>query len=387
MANYFRGSTTKDAVSYAVGETMVFELELVHDGKPMSCPLFRWELYGDDGRSSSGFAPGETGKLRLETSVNTPGFVRVIVTACAVDGSPLDGIDKFEGGAGADIDRIAQGVPDPEDFDSFWEAQLARLDEVKPELISKREIDSGDPDYAAYDLRIRSVGETPVSAILTMPKNAAPGSLKGRLSYHGYGFDGALVCRIPGTANLDISIHGHENCREQSYYDEYAKAHAGFGFNREENKRPETCFFLELILRDIQGARWLTSLPEYNGEGLEIAGGSMGAMQSVSVAAHIPNAEKLTIFIPWLCDLGGIKLGRMRGWRPEFDEGLRYFDTAAQALRVTCPVEITCGLGDYVCPPSGEVVLWHNFSSEKSIKFVQNMTHPYRPVEVIAYSR
>ncbi|MGN1129367.1 MAG: hypothetical protein ACI4T6_10505, partial [Candidatus Flemingiibacterium sp.] len=76
MANYFRGSTTKDAVSYAVGETMVFELELVHDGETMSCPLFRWELYGDDGRSSSGFAPGETGKIRLETSVNTPGFVR-----------------------------------------------------------------------------------------------------------------------------------------------------------------------------------------------------------------------------------------------------------------------------------------------------------------------
>ena len=32
MANYFRGSTTKNALGYACGEKMVFELELVHGG-------------------------------------------------------------------------------------------------------------------------------------------------------------------------------------------------------------------------------------------------------------------------------------------------------------------------------------------------------------------
>ena len=387
MANYFRGSTTKDAVSYKAGEEMIFELELVHDGKAFGVPLFKWECYGDDGVKETGIVPGESGKLTVRASVAVPGFVHVIVTALSCDGTPISGIDKFEGGAGAGIDEIAQGVPDPEDYDEFWAKQLETLDKVAPETLRKVEVDAGDPEYIAYDLRIKSVGEVPVSAILTMPRNAGEKSLKGRVSFHGYGFDGALINRIPGTANLDISIHGHENLREQAYYDEYAKTHGGFAFNREENKRPETCFFAALILRDIQGIRWLRSLPEYDGKGFEIAGGSMGAMQTVNVAARIDDVNSISITVPWLCDLGGIEVGRMRGWRPEFDEGVRYFDTAAAASRVKCPVEITCGLGDYVCPPSGEVVLWHNFKSKKSIKFVQNMTHPYRPIEVIAYER
>ena len=387
MANYFRGSTTKDAVGYTCGEEMIFELELVHDGRLFGVPLFKWECFGDDGAASSGFVPGESGRLTVTRSIKVPGFVHVIVTACALDGKPLEGIDKFEGGAGAQIDDIRQGVEDPDDFDEFWKTQLEKLDGVEPELLMKKEIDSGDPDYVAYDIRLKSVGEVPVSAILTMPRNAAPGSLAGRLYFHGYGYAGSLIYRVPGAACIDVNIHGHENMREQDYYDEYAKNHPGFGFSRSENQRPETCFFANLILRDIQAVRWMRTLPEYDGKGFYINGGSMGAMQSVNVAAHIDDAKSLEIFIPWLCDLGGIKVGRLRGWRPEFDEGLRYFDTAAQASRVKCPVSITCGLGDYVCPPSSEVVLWHNFRTEKSIKFVQNMTHPYRPVEVISYTR
>ena len=387
MANYFRGSTTKDAVGYLCGEEMRFELELVHDGKIFGVPLFKWEAYGDDGSVSSGILPGETGRAVITTSISKPGFVHLIVTACTLDGKPLDGIDKFEGGAGAELDRIEQGVADPEDFDEFWARQLARLDAVEPEVLMKKEVDSGDSDYVSYDIRLRSVGDVPVSGILTMPRNAAPGSLAGRIYFHGYGFAGGIIYREPGAICLDVSIHGHENLREQAYYDEYAKKHAGFAFDREENKRPETCFFADLILRDIQAVRWLRTLPEYDGKGFMISGGSMGAMQSVNVAAHIDDAVKLTINVPWLCDLGGIKVGRLRGWRPEFDDGVRYFDTAAQASRVKCPVDISCGLGDYVCPPSGEVVLWHNFRTPKTIRFIQNKTHPYNPVEVIAYER
>lgn len=115
MANYFRGSTTANAVEYKCGDNIRFELELVHDGKLMSCPLFLVETWGDDGRQSRRFIPGETGKLTFDTSLEKPGFVHVLVTACALDGTPLEGVDKFEGGAGAELDKITQGRPDPED--------------------------------------------------------------------------------------------------------------------------------------------------------------------------------------------------------------------------------------------------------------------------------
>ena len=387
MAGYFKGSTTRDAVGYKCGEDIEFRLELSDGARRFGCPLFKWEMYGDDGAKSSGMAPGESGTIDLHTTLAKPGFVHVIVTACALDGTPLPTIDKFEGGAGAEIDKIEQGTPDPDDFDEFWKGQLARLDEVEPRVLYMNEIDSGDPDYRSYDIRLECVGPMPVSGILTLPRDAKPKSLRGRLGFHGYSFAVSNVVRQPNTAYFQVNIHGINNFDKQSYYDEFSKAHAGFGFDRNENKSPETCYFLYVILRDIQAARYLKSIPEYDGGGVLLDGGSMGALQAVSVAAHIDFAAGLNIYIPWLCDLGGIKVGRLRGWRPEPDAGVMYFDTAIQAKRVTCPVEITCGLGDYVCPPSTEVVLWHNFKTQKKITFIQNMTHPYRPPEIISYTR
>lgn len=387
MANYFRGSTVKDAVGYSCGEKMVFELELVHDGKVFGVPLFKCEIFKDDGESEFKFLSGESGKVTVETSISKPGFVHLIVTACALDGTPLTNIDKFEGGAGADIESIEQGIPEPDDFDEFWESQLEKLNAVTPEILMKKELDTNDPNFVAYDVRIKSVGDTPVSGIITMPKNAAPKSLTASLFFHGYGFDGANIECAPNKIRFDVNIHGQENLREKAYYDEYARTHSGFGYDREQNKNPETCYFKNVILRDIQAARFICSMPEYDGQGIVVSGGSMGAMQAVNVAANLNCIKKLYIYVPWLCDLGGAEVGRLRGWRPEFDNGVRYFDTASQAKRVKCPVEIQCGLGDYICPPSGEVVLWKNFKTEKRIKFIQNRTHPYCPIEEISYIR
>ncbi len=387
MQKYFRGSTAKDSVSYTCNEEIKFELELVCEGRKMQVPLFKWEITADDGTKASGFKPGESGKIELTTKIAKPGFVHVIVTACALDGSPINGIDKFEGGAGAEIDKIEQGVDDPEDYDEFWAKQVEIVKSTEPETLYMQEVDSGNPDYVSYDVRIKAPGDMPTSAILTMPKNAKPGSLAGQVRFHGYGFSQSSILCEENTAVLWMNIHGFDNFREQSYYDEFAKTHGGFGFNKEENQSPETCYFKNVILRDLQGVRWLEQIPEYDGKGITCAGGSMGAMQAINVAAHIDNPKSLDVFIPWLCDLGGITKGRLRGWRPDLEPAVRYFDTAAAAKRVKCPAKIACGLGDYVCPPSGEVVLWHNFAGEKSIRFIQNMTHPYRPVEIVEYSR
>lgn len=386
MASYFRGSTEKNAVGYKCGENIRFKLELVHDGNKFACPLFKWELYGDDGKASKGMVSGDSGEFTIDTSLCSPGFVHLIVTACALDGTPLKNIDKFEGGAGAELDKISEGMPEPADYDEFWARQLERLEKVQPEVISKTEVDSGNPDFVSYNIQLRCVGDMPTSGVLTLPRGAKAGTLSARIGFHGYGFASSAPNCVPGKIFFQMNIHGYDNLREPAYYDAFSKAHAGFGFNREENKTPETCYFLYVILRDLQGLRYLRTLPEYDGKGFYIEGGSMGAMQATSVAAHIPDAIKLDIAIPWLCDLGGITKGRLRGWRPDIDDGVMYFDTALAAKRVKCPVEIRCGLGDYVCPPSTETVLWHNFKIEKKITFVQNMTHPYRPVETISYT-
>lgn len=39
-----------------------------------------------------------------------------------------------------------------------------------------------------------------------------------------------------------------------------------------------------------------------------------------------------------LCDLGGVNIGRISGWRPNYRPGLGYFDTVNFAGRVKAPV-------------------------------------------------
>lgn len=69
----------------------------------MSCPLF---LVGNMGETTAGnqdaSSPARPEKLTFDTSLEKPGFVHVLVTACALDGTPLEGVDKLSGaGAGS----------------------------------------------------------------------------------------------------------------------------------------------------------------------------------------------------------------------------------------------------------------------------------------------
>ena len=98
------------------------------------------------------------------------------------------------------------------------------------------------------------------------------------------------------------------------------------------------------------------------------------------MAAHTGVATECRIDVPWFCDLFAIETQkRMKGWRPEPDEGLRYFDTAVVAKYLSCPVHITAGLGDYICPPSGVTALYNGISSPKKLEFMQGRTHSYIP--------
>ena len=65
----------------------------------------------------------------------------------------------------------------------------------------------------------------------------------------------------------------------------------------------------------------------------------------------------------------------MGGWLPDWTEELAYIDTANLATRVTCPVTMGIGLGDYVCPPSGEMILFRNLKGPKTMTATQNMGH------------
>ncbi len=404
MNGYFDGTCEKDALTYKLNEEIKFNISLYNkDGEIIGCPKFSYTITGDDGQKISDTVDGTSGTLTLTTKLTKAGFVRVVVKAVELDGkTAIEGFDTYEGGAGADLKNVTQSLAEPSDFDEFWEAQIQRLPSFTLGDVKLTEIATDKSNFVAYDVEIPCVdGSKPATGVLTMPKNASAGSLSAEIQFYGYGHNVAAEPVFKtGTIVINVNSHGLKNTgMPDSYYTDYqaeiTKDGKKFGFYTEDNKNPETCYFLNMHLRNIQLARYILAMPEYNGKGIVMSAGSMGAMQAIALAANIGNnAKQLKIMYPWLSDIGGKSTGKVASiFQPEtvdadgnvIAEGLLYFDSVNFAKRVSCPVTLGARLGDYTCPPSGMVVIYKAFASnDKSLEFRQNATHGYvSPVKIV----
>ncbi len=376
---YFVGSTEKNSLEYKKGEKMKFVLRLESaDGAELPKVRFAYERYGDDGLTDKGMTE-LSDVFEYTTSIAVSGFVRLIVRACDENGKVIEGYEDFEGGACAGIEEIKQSGSIPDDFDEFWDRVIREeLDPVAPTELERVPFHCGDPGSVVFDMKIACPGENPVSGYLRLPKDAKENSLPIVVSFMGYGVDSAPIPSLGNSIQLSINPHGIINGQTPKFYrDLRATELAGFGFKNDENKNPDTVYFKYMVLRAIQAVRYCKTLPEWDGKNIRLNGGSMAAMQATSVAAHEPGITELNISIPWLCDLRAIEYGRQRGWRPDPADGLDYYDTVCQASRVNCNVTISAGLGDYVCPPSGEVALYKSFNCPVKMVFLQNRKHGY----------
>ena len=115
MSRYFKGTTTQNPLDYRCGERIEFDLQLIEDEKNTCCPLIQWETHGDDDKHTRGYESGESGSIKVLGTLDVPGFLRVIVRACDLNGKPINSIDVYEGGAGMEIEKIDQGMLDPAD--------------------------------------------------------------------------------------------------------------------------------------------------------------------------------------------------------------------------------------------------------------------------------
>lgn len=386
----FTCATDKDALAYQPGDTMVFTIQVLADGKAVDGRKLRWSRRGDDQKTDQGEAVSAAGQpLTITTACDKPGFVHVVVAVLGEDGKPVKNAKnqdvKGEFGAAVHPEKLA-GAGEPADFDAFWTRQKAKLQEVpvSAELVP---VASKNPDFEVFEATIPCPGGKPVSGYLTRPKGAAPKSLGARASFMGYGVSSANPDYQPKTVSLAINAHGIPNGKEPAFYDDLkAGALKGYAFDKGENADPEKAYFNGMALRVLRALEYLKSLPEWNGKELAVNGGSQGGLQALWAAGLDGDVTACTAWKPWCCDLAGPSLGRVRGWRPDWVEGLGYYDAVNHAKRIRCPVTVTSGLGDYVCPPSGITALYNSIPGKRSIIYIQGSTHGFDPAGAAKYT-
>ncbi|MBP3293943.1 MAG: acetylxylan esterase, partial [Clostridia bacterium] len=129
-----------------------------------------------------------------------------------------------------------------------------------------------------YDVKIACPGRNPVSGYLRLPRDAAEKSLPIRVGFLGYGVSSAAIPTKGRAIQLNLNQHGIENGQPIEYYQKMEReVFAGFGFDRDENRNPDTVYFKYMILRALQAIRYCRTLPQWDGVNVTLAGGSMGA--------------------------------------------------------------------------------------------------------------
>ena len=367
------------AVCYKAGEEMKFTFsvnKLVET--PVEGKLFlKWKRSGDDGRTEQGRTEIAADRaVTLATSIDRPGFVRI--EASLEDEAGRDLKSKFDGGAGAEIEKLTQAVPEPEDFDEFWAKQMKELAGVEavPEI---KKIKAKQDGFDAYEVKVPCSGPRPVTGYLVIPAGAEAKSLPAKVHFQAYGVrDQAVPDGVPGTVYFDVNAHGIELSRPKSYYDGIRAQLGHYAYNNAENKTPDTSYFRYMAARAVRAFDFVKTVSAWNGKDLGVVGYSQGGLQAAWAAGLVPEITHAEIGMPWCSDVGCEKAGRQRGTCPDYQPGLDYYDPVNFVKRAseTCLVDIVrAGLGDYVAQPSGVAVLFNNAPGKKRVTYYQNCAH------------
>ncbi|MBR5309428.1 MAG: acetylxylan esterase [Clostridia bacterium] len=382
---YLICDTDKNAIEYTPGETVKFEIKLYGDDELISAPFIEYELCADEDKNNKTheYVSAESGVIRVEYTTSKPCFVKLNAFVCDSEKKRIDIKYPLYAGACAGFDEIRQHKDEPADFDEFWAKSLALLPTIESVAarVQVRELSGIAPEgYKSFEVMVPAVNDNtrPATAIMTYPENAKEGTLKLRCAFQGYGITPPAATYMPDYICFSVSSHGFAIGQPDYYYNYDYLGLQGFGFKN--NDKPETVYFRNMILRDVQMVRYAMTSKLWNGKDLWCAGGSMGAFQTSAVSALLNDVvTEVSVFINWMCDIGGEEI-RINGWRPQFTDALKYYDTVNFAKRIKAPINIAeAGLGDYVSPPSGIACYFNEVKAkgQTSIKatFIQNRSH------------
>ncbi len=387
----------KDSPYYKVGDEIVYSMKLrgVGEGLKADDWTINWTRTGDDGIVENGTAALPVDEpLVIRTKATKPGSVKVEAKLVGKDDKVYhkqecydwDDHIFFTGTALVEPEKVAP-VAEPADFDAFWKGAKAKLAAVPMEVLERRQIKVDGPNADVFAIKVACAGERPVTGYLSLPKLRKPGDkYPAIVEFDGYGcgkmrpYDGGLGQR---EILFHINAHGYDLDQEGDYYQKFNDSisvdNTGYAFSEKQNSKPETAYFYGMTLRVMRALQFVKSLPEWDGRNLTANGGSQGGLQAVWAAGLDPDVNKIVSEITWCCDLGGEKLGRLRGpWYITGTDALRYFDPVNHAKRINPKAKFTCpraGLGDYTCPPMGLWMLYNAVPCAKSIHWVQSSTH------------
>lgn len=275
---------------------------------------------------------------------------------------------------GYDPDKFDTPLTREDDFDEFWVKCRRRLDGIRPQFKVTKSNRSTD-DLNVYLVEMRSYGNVRVRGWYTVPAKGGPHA--AILSVPGYNSTMWPNMYRKNVATFALNPRGHGNSKDD--IDPKGAEYMYLGFDRDH---PEKYIYAGAYMDCVRAVDFLMSRDEIDKKLIGVEGGSQGGGLSFAVAALDERIMFCAADIPWLGDWVGYVAASdwPREHYPELIERfdsltfddinrlLSYFDTMNLADRIKCPVLMSVGLQDAVCPPRNSFATYNAVRSKKEYR-------------------
>lgn len=389
-------STDREDALYEENEEVTFTIRAKDGDRNINSGEISWNLSMDGfGTVGSGQQSIEGGKAVLaKGSLDRPGFLLLTAT--------FTGSDKAKttayGGAGVSPLKIPLSMPVPDDFDSFWSDQKAKLAKVPMSFTAELQA-TGEADQAleAFDVKIPCENDgPPVSGYFAKPKSAAPKSLPAVLWVHGAGvrsssLPSALKGAREGYLSMDINAHGIPNGKPKEFYSGLSSGELKT-YRHDGRESRDTIYFRGMLVRLIRAIDFLTSRPEWDGKVMAVIGHSQGGLQALAAGGLDERVTFIGSGVPAGCDHSGMMVDRISGWPklvpvedgipdPAALEASRYIDAVNFATRCHADAIVSAGFIDRTCPPTSVYAAYNALRGKKEMINRPKMGHA-APAEI-----
>lgn len=202
--------------------------------------------------------------------------------------------------------------------------------------------------------------------------------------YHGYSGSKGQVHDYLGWALQDytvVAVDVRGQSGDSSDAEVYPSGHVT-GWMTKGITSPETYYYRGVYVDCVRALDFAASRPEVDASRIGIAGASQGGALSLAVAA-LDSRPKLSLpEVPYLCHFRrALEVTNQNPYQeialycnryPDRLEAvfntLSYIDNLNLADRIRCPVLMTVGLQDLICPPSTIFATYNRISTEKEIR-------------------
>ena len=317
-----------------------------------------------------------TPPARVQAVLPHPGFVRCAVSSFEKDSQPV------LCGVGVDPDQLRPLLPEPPDFDEFWNNTKAELAAIPADF--KMQKYASDNSFEYYQISCNNLNNQKAYAFLSLPVDKTkklpllvtfPG---GEAYQNEEAFVNLCVKNSFGVECARLVYHLPPYPPEKNLADAKARhsqflKEIGLGryifFGVEDRNRFYTRTAVTGCLRLLDEA---LKQPGLDAERVVYHGASHGGAFGLYLAAFSDKFKAAFCGVPNFGDRGGFLAGRHTPdssrtspiFRSHLDT-LLYFDTAFAARRIEIPVMIGVGFIDPFCTPSSVYTIYNELKGPK----------------------